>query len=348
MAPTDGRGAILFRDAGSEAMIGRRGACAVMAALLLAAAAPGGSRVGSAPKILDGLVPAWVAGFARTGPAMTIAVQPPYGPPQGKLDPALQAFLDGRRDFAFLTRDIAEADLAAFRRAHHGEPVIVPVAGGAWHGFGYVDPVVVIVNAANPLRALSFRQLDALLSETRWRGGAAPADWRDLGVPGWRGKAIHLVGGDGWSGEESARALTVRRRVLSVGGRVGRWRAMPGSGGEDQAVARVAADPQAIGFTGFGHLSAGVRTVAIGGDAGLPVAPTRAAIASGAYPLARTVDLVMARDARGCLDPTVARFAGWLVGPAGQAVIRRQAVFLPLNQRQLHDARVTLRAPCRP
>ncbi len=328
-------------------MIGKRAICAVTAALLLAAATPGESRTGSAPKILDALVPAWLAGFARTAPVTTIAVPPPFGPPQGRLDPALQAFLDGRRDFAFLTRDMAEADLAAFRRAHHGEPVVLPVAGGAWHRFGYVDPVVVIVNAANPLRALSFRQLDALLSETRWRGGAAPADWGDLGATGWCGKAIHVVGGNGWSGEESARALTIRRRVLSVGGQVGRWRIFPGSGGEDDVVARVAADTQAIGFTGFGHLSAGVHTVAIGADGGLPVAPTRISIASGAYPLARTVDLVMARDARGCLDPAVARFAAWLVGPAGQVVIRRQAAFLPLNARQLHDAHRILGAPCR-
>lgn len=328
-------------------MIGRRGICAIAAALLLTAAAPGESRSGSAPKILDTLVPAWLAGFARAEPTTTIAVPPPYGPPQGRLDPGLQAFLDGQRDFAFLTRDIGETDLAAFRRAHRGAPVVLAVAGGAWHRFGYVDPVVVVVNAANPLRALSFRQLDALLSETRWRGGAAATDWDDLGVAAWRGKAIHVVGGDGWSGEESARALTVRRRVLSVGGKVGRWRMAPGSGGEDEVVARVAADAQAIGFTGFGHLSAGVRTVAIDAGAG-PVAPTRVAIASGAYPLARTVDLVMARDARGCLDPAVAHFAAWLVGPAGQAEVRREAVFLPLNARQLHDARRILRAPCRP
>jgi phosphate transport system substrate-binding protein len=347
MAPRDGGGAIVAGNEEGGTMMGKRGICAIAAALLLAALAPGESRTGSAPKILDALVPAWLAGYARTAPATTIAVPAPYGPPQGRLDPGLQAFLDGRRDFAFLTRDIAEADLAVFRRAHHGEPVVMPVAGGAWHRFGYVDPVVVIVNAANPLRALSFRQLDALLSETRWRRGVAPADWSDLGVPGWRGKPIHVVGGDGWSGEESARALTVRRRVLSIGEQVGRWQMVPGTGGEDEVVARVAADTQAIGFTGLGHLSAGVRTVAIG-DGGKPVAPTRAAIASGAYPLARTVDLVMARDAHGCLDPAVARFAAWLVGPAGQAVLREQAVFLPLNTRQLHDARVILRAPCRP
>ncbi len=328
-------------------MIGKRGICAVAAALMLAAAAPRGSRTGSAPKILHALVPTWLAAFAHVEPATAIVVPQPYGPPQGKLDPALQAFLDGHHDFAFLTRDMAEADLAAFRRAHHGDPVVIAVAGGAWHRFGYVDPVVAIVNAANPLHTLSFRQIDALLSETRWRGGTPPIDWGDLGLPGWRGKAIHVVGGDGWAGEESARALTLRRRVLSVGGHVGRWRIVPGSGGEDEVVARVAVDVQAIGFTGFGHVSASVRTVAIGDDGGRSVAPTRSSIASGAYPLGRTVDLVMARDARGCLDPAVARFAAWLVGPAGQAVIRHQAVFLPLNARQLHDARRILRAPCR-
>jgi phosphate transport system substrate-binding protein len=329
-------------------MIGRRSVCAMAAALLLAAAAPNESRIGSAPKILDTLVPAWLAGFARSDPIAAIAVPLPFGPPQGKLDPALQAFLDGRRDFAFLTRDMAEADLAAYRRTHHGEPVVMAVAGGAWNRFGYVDPVVVVINAANPLPGLRFRQLDALLSDTRWRGGRMPRDWGDLGVVAWHGRAIHVVGGGAWSDEESARALTIRRRVLSVGGRVGRWHAVPGSGGEDEVVARVAADPLAIGFTGFGHLAPGVRTIALSADGGPLVAPTRAAITSGAYPLARSVDLVMARDAKGCLDPVVARFAAWLVGPAGQAIVRHQSVFLPLPGRQRHDARVILRAPCRP
>jgi phosphate transport system substrate-binding protein len=305
------------------------------------------TRTGSAPTILAALVQAWVAGFAASVPDVRIDVPAPYGPPQGRLDPALQAFLDGRRDFAFLTREMSEADLAAFRHARRAEPVLLPVAGGAWHRFGYVDPVVVIVNAANPIRRLSFRQLDALWSETRWRGGVAPADWRALGVGAWRGQAIHVVGGDGWSGEESARALTIRRRVLSVGRQIGRWRTVPESGGEDQVVARVAGDRLAIGFTGFGHLSPGVRAVALSIDGRTGVAPTRATIASGRYPLGRTVDLVMARDAHGCLDRAVARFAAWLVGRSGQAVVRRQGVFLPLNARQLHDARLILRAPCR-
>ena len=99
--------------------------------------------VGSAPLVLAGLATEWSAAFARRGGRVRLTR--PFGPPQGALDPNLGAFLDGRLDFAFLTREIVEADLARFRSRHRGEdPVIVPVAGGSWRRFGYVDAVVVI------------------------------------------------------------------------------------------------------------------------------------------------------------------------------------------------------------
>ncbi len=300
-------------------------------------------KYGSAPKILDQLVPAWLVAAND----QRISVPPPFGPPQGRLDPALMAFLEGRRDFAFLTRDIAEADLETYHAHHNGDPAILPVAAGAWDRFGYVDPVVFIVHRSNPLKAISFRQIDALLSQSRWRGGKALTDWRDLGLAAWRGQPVHVIGAEAWANEESARALTVRRRVLSVPGRIGQWRQFPQSGNEADVVKRVGADPLAIGFTGLGHLSADVRPLALDGGDARPVAPTRAAIASGRYPLARTVDLLIARNANGCLDATLFRFATFLIGPAGQEIVRKQGVFLPLTDRQRQRARAVLTMPCR-
>ena len=131
---------------------------------------------GSAPSILRDLAPAWVARFERINPPCRIILTRPFGPPQGSLDPALEAFLDGQADFAFLTRELAERDLATFRRGHDGaDPVIVPVAGGAWNHFGFVDAVVIIVHRANPIRRLSFKQLAAIYS--RSRGGEGAPDW---------------------------------------------------------------------------------------------------------------------------------------------------------------------------
>ena len=286
---------------------------------------------GSAPSILKTLAPAWRDGFAAMSPGLPLDLITPFGPPQGALDPGLEAFLEGRADFAFLTRDIAEADLATFRRAHRGvAPLAVPVAAGAWDRFGFVDAVAIIVNDANPVRRLSFRQLDAVFSSTRWRGAHAPADWAALGVVGWRGRAIHIVGGGAWAGEESARALTIRRRVLSVGKRRGTWRPAPASGLEADVVDRVAADPLAIGFTGMGHLTPGVRAVAVAiGDGGPAYLPTAATIARDRYPLARTVDLLLAR-AVPCA-PRLRVFARYLLSDDGQRLVAASGVFLPLG-----------------
>lgn len=295
---------------------------------------------GSATLAAAPLVAAWLDGFARSGGAASLSGPP--GPPQGKLDAELERFLEHRTDFAFLTRDIAEADLATYRRTHPGDPVVIAVANGAWNGFGLVDPVVVIVNRANPLRAITFRQLDGLLSRTRWRGGPAIARWADLGVQGWGDAPIHVKGGEAWAAEESARALTVRRRVLSLRSRRGEWRLFLGSGRETDVVADVAADPLGIGLTGLGHLAAGVRPLALAAEGGRPTPPTRAAISAGRYPLARTVDLLLPRAPDGCLNPRAQRFAAWLLSPAGQALVRRQGTFLPLTADQLRDGRQRL------
>lgn len=288
---------------------------------------------GSAPSILRDLAPAWVTGFERINPPGQIVLARPFGPPQGSLDPALEAFLDGKADFAFLTRELAERDLATFRRGHDGaDPVIVPVAGGAWNHFGFVDAVVIIVNRANPIRRLSFKQLAAIYSRNRGEEGAP--DWGDLGNR-WHGRPVHLVGGGAWTGEESARALTIRRRIFGSGSKPDEWRAAPDSGGEADVVARVGADPLAIGFTGFGHVDGNVRVVAIAEtDRGPAYRPTRGTALSGRYPLLRSVDLLMAQNPEKSFDPLLVGFMQYLIGTDGQDVVRRNGQFIPLTPKE--------------
>lgn len=292
---------------------------------------PGTGMKGSVPIIASGLVSAWVQEFVSRNPGYPVSLLTPFGPPVGALDPALESFLEGKSDFAFLTREIAERDLATFRRTHSGQdPIVIPVAGGAWDRYGYVDAVAIIVNAANPVRRLSFRQLDAIFSVTHRRGGPVTVDWAGLGVKAWRGKPVHLIGGGAWSSVESARALTIRRRVLSLPGRPGFWRTTSGTGSEADMVDRVAADPLAIGFTGMGHLKAGVRAVPIAqNDRGAAITATAETIRAATYPLARTVDLLVAPEMR--CKSTLRRFAQFILSDAGEAMIERASPFLSLS-----------------
>lgn len=292
--------------------------------------------LGSAPVVLAGLASAWENGFKEEGGKLRL--MRPFRPPQGALDPALGRFLDGQSDFALLTREIAEVDLARFRASHGGRvPVIVPVAGGAWDGFGKSDAVAVIVHRSNPLRWLTLAQLDAVFSLTRYRGGRPVRTWGDLGLTGaWRDRQVQLVGGDAWADEESARALTLRRHVMTIERRRGRWRQAPDSGGEAENVARVARNGSAISFTGMGHVTSAVRALAVAGEDDVPVFPDAWSARTGRYPLLRTIDLLVAPapDAR-----TVA-FARYLIGPKGQALITAQGEFMELSQLHLSQADV--------
>lgn len=287
-------------------------------------------RCGSVPVVLGTLAEAWRDGFAAGQAGAAVAYPQPYGPPQGRLDPQLAGFLGGDLDFALLTRDLAEADLATFRRHHGGDaPLRLPVAGGSWNRFGHVDPIAVIVHVSNPLQSLDLAQLEAVFAG----GGADVFRWDQLGVQAWRGQPIHLAGGGAWQAEESARALFLRRHVFARPADARGWRAAPDSGDESDNVQRVAADPQAIGFTGLGHLLPGTRALAIAPRPGMaPVVPDRESVASGRYPLARTVDLLLPLDAQGRIDPVMARFAAFLLSDAGQAIIAAQEAFLPLDE----------------
>jgi phosphate transport system substrate-binding protein len=246
-------------------------------------------------------------------------------------------FLAGRIDFAFLTRDLTAADVAAFHRAHGFDPLQIPVAGGSFRHFGFVDSVAVIVNANNPIKGLTLAQLDAIFSKTRHRGyPKAAATWGDVGVTEWSDTPIHVVGHGAWAGEESARASFVRQRVLDFGGRRGEWRDFgPRDGGDEIVSESVAADPHAIGFNGMGHLVPGTRTVALATEAGAPFyEASYESVARADFPLSRVFYLVVAKRPERPLAPALDAFARFLLSREGQGIVLEQGVFLPLRASQ--------------
>lgn len=288
----------------------------------------GARLAGTAPAILPDLVTRWIGAFAVRVPIVKVDVPPPYGSPQGALNPRLDQFLRGTGDFAFLTRAMSQGDRATFGAAHGYEPVVIPVAGGSFAHFGFVDPVVIVVNEANPVERLDTAQLRRLLG-AGVPESERPLSWADLGVAEWPGRTVTIAGGAGWGGEASARGLVIRERLL--GGESLRSDLGPESGTEADVPARVASDPHAIGFTGLGHLVPGSRPLPIRNAAGEFVAPTLDNVAGARYPLARTVDLVLATPSGQPLEPAMAEFVRFLLSRDGQAIVRDQGVFLPLR-----------------
>ncbi|MDE2340414.1 MAG: substrate-binding domain-containing protein [Alphaproteobacteria bacterium] len=300
----------------------------------------------STTKILAGLTKAWKDDFNHLHDRLRVVVAPDPAPPLGKRNPGLEHFLEGQGDIAFLSREISEADLATFRDHHRGAaPIILPVANGAWNSFGKLDAVVIVVNPANPVRQLSLRQIDAIFSSSLLRGGRAAHHWGDVGVRAWQNRPIHIAGGDAWSGEESARALTLRRHVMSYRGLHGRWISAAGTGNDASVGMRVAADPLAIGFTGFGHVSPAMRVVPVSVQ-GQSVLPNKASIMLGRYPLARTIDMLFYRPKGACTSPSILNVAHFLLGRRAQRLIAKSSTFLPLGHAQIGKARAFLERLC--
>jgi phosphate transport system substrate-binding protein len=304
---------------------------------------------GTAPAIVVDVLGGWLRAFGEHEPDVQVEVAPPYLPPQGALNPRLREFLDGHLDFAFLTREMAAADVRAFRRTHGFEPLLVPVAGGSFRHFGFVDAVAVVVHESNPLRGLTLAQLDAIFSDSRHRGGArAIATWDELGVKEWAGHPVRVVGNGAWAQEESARATFFRERVMDGQGRRGQWRANGSAPDEGDAIVvdAVAADRFAIGFTGMGHLASGVHAIAIGPGKGVPLLePSHDNVASAAYPLSRVFYLAVARRPGQLLPAPLDAFVRFLLSSEGQRIVLSHGVFLPLRESQAANARRMLPAP---
>jgi phosphate transport system substrate-binding protein len=317
----------------------------------LPAYCPSGARgrlEGVAPPIVAELAGLWLRALREREPGIEVDVPPPYLPPQGELNPRLRAFIDGRLDFAFVTREMAASDVAAFRRAHGFDPLQVPVSGGSYRHFGFVDAVAVIVHATNPLRAISLGELDAIFSRTRHRGAPrAVVTWDDLGVREWTGRTVHVVGTGAWEGEESARATFFRERVMDGAGKRGEWRADAGppDAGDGIVTETVAADPLAIGITAMGHLAPGVRPLAIAPRTGAqPIEPSYENVARATYPLSRVFYLVLAHKPGEALSPPLDALVRFLLSRDGQQAVLAHGVFLPLRATQADAARRMLPA----
>ncbi|MBL8269336.1 PstS family phosphate ABC transporter substrate-binding protein [Steroidobacter sp.] len=309
-----------------------------------------GERSGSVPAIMPDLAVRWTLAFRTQQRGAQFSMPPPYAGPQGRLSPTLQEFLDGERQFAFMTRELTSVDRASFRRAHGGrDPITIPVAMGSFRHFGFVDTMVFVVHQDNPITGLTFAQLDGIYSADRLRGHAPVRTWGDLGLtnPQWKDRPVVALGGGRRGVEDSAKAVVVRQRILSTQAREGVWNdRLPVMGdGDDNVPSWVAKSPGAIGITVLSQMKPGVKAIALAADeSGAFVVPTMSNVYEGRYPLLRSVDLLLAPAANGAADPVLSEWARFMLSSEGQGVVLEQGVFLPLRGEFLKQARARLAA----
>lgn len=283
--------------------------------------------------VLPRLVQLWVDAFRKYYPDVHIVVAPPYAGSLGAVELA-----KGNLDLVFVSRELRPDDITGFKAKFGYEPLSVPISGGSYRHYGFLDTVAFFVNKENPLEGLGFDQLDAILSTTRHRGGQAITRWGQLGLTGdWADKPIHVYGIKPWNGFEEF----VRQRVLSAAGKRGEWRdditfdkvVFPLAG-------RVAADRYGLGYSGVAYLDSPVKVLPLRETASGPlIPPTYENVALATYPLSRVLFLNTNRVPGEPLPPALREFLRFILSREGQQQVLNQALYLPLRANQVASSR---------
>jgi phosphate transport system substrate-binding protein len=288
---------------------------------------------GAASDVLPDMAQRLFAGFVKYYPNVHFAVSPPYAGSLGAKE-----LIKGNIDFVFVSRELKPDDIAEFKANFGYPPLSVPISGGSYRHFGFLDSVVFFVNKQNPIEHISFDQLDAIYSSTHFRGGTPIITWGQLGVTGeWADKPIHAYGIQPWNGFEEF----VRQRVLGVDARRGEWR--DGIRYEKLVfpVARHAEqDRYAIGYSGSAYVDAAVKVLALSEHSHAPYySASYENVARAAYPLSRLIYFNVNRAPGQPLNPVLAEFLRFVLSREGQQIVREQAIYLPLRAFQAVAAR---------
>jgi phosphate transport system substrate-binding protein len=286
--------------------------------------------------VLPGQVKLWVAAFEQHYPGVKIDIVAPYAGSLGAKELVKQNL-----DFVFVSRELRPDDVKEFHAKFGYDPLSVPVSGGSYRHYGFLDAVGFVVNRDNPLDKISYAELDAILSATRVRGGPAITTWGQLGLTGeWADKPIHVYAIKPWNGFEEF----IRQRVLSLPGQRGEWRTDLNFAEVVFPIAgSVAKDRYALGYTGMAYVDAPVKTLAVGTSAEGPFyPPSYAAVATASYPLSRLIYFNVNKAPGKPLPPAIEEFLKFVLSRQGQALVLREGVFVPLRGFQTTTARAML------
>jgi len=86
--------------------------------------------------VLAKLVGLWIGAFNRRYPDVAIDLTPPFAGSLGAKE-----LVDGKLDMAFVSRELKPDDITDFKAKFGYDPLSVPVSGGAYRHFGFLDAV---------------------------------------------------------------------------------------------------------------------------------------------------------------------------------------------------------------
>jgi phosphate transport system substrate-binding protein len=266
------------------------------------------SSVGS--DTLANLMTLWSEEFKRNYPNVNIQVQ------AAGSSTAPPALTEGTSNMGPMSRAMKDGEIAAFEKKYGYKPTEIKVA---------LDALAVYVNKDNPIKGLSLAQVDAIFSSTRKCGYPKPIRrWGDVGMTdSWASKPIQLYGRNSVSGTYGY----FKSKALCKGDFANSVNEQPGSA---SVVQSVTGQLNAIGYSGIGYKTSGVRAVALAKKEGEPfIEASDENVLNGSFPLARYLYVYINKAPNQELDPMVREFMKLILSKQGQEVVVKDG-YVPL------------------
>jgi phosphate transport system substrate-binding protein len=281
---------------------------------------------------IEALVKEWEKGFLNFNPGVKFENHL-YGTAS-----AIGALYTGVGDMALMGREIWPFEITAFREVKGYAPLGIDVVTGSYKTRNRGYAIVVFVHKDNPIKGLTMRQLDAIYSVDRNRGGANVATWGDLGLKGeWADKPVHRYGFS-----LSRGFADYLEEAVFQGGH--RWNPdihdfadLPGSlggatDGGQRALDAMASDKYGVAFSGALYGNADVRPVPVAMEEGGEfVMPSEATVMDHSYPLTRIITMFVDRPPGQPMSPQLREFLRYILShDAQEAVLRTGGGYLPI------------------
>ncbi len=265
------------------------------------------SSVGS--DTLNNLMTLWAEDFNKYYPNVNIQIQ---GAGSSTAPPALT---EGTANFGPMSRLMKDQEVQAFEKKYGYKPTAIGVA---------IDALAVFANKDNPIKGLTLAQVDSMFSATRKCGGGNATRWGDVGMTGeWAAKPIQLYGRNSVSGTYGY----FKDNALCKGDYKTTVAEQPGSA---SVVQSVAGGLNAVGYSGIGYKTSGVKAVPLAKDAKSPFEEANEENAlSGKYPLARVLYVYVNKAPNKPLGPMEAEFLKMVLSKQGQGTVVKDG-YIPL------------------
>lgn len=255
---------------------------------------------------LNNLMTLWAEGFKKAYPNVNIQIE---GKGSSTAPPAL---IEGTAQIGPMSRPMKAEEIDAFEKKFGYKPTEVKVA---------IDALAVFAHKDNPIKGLTMKQVDSIFSSTRKIGGGDITTWDQAGLDAWKGRSVSLFGRNSASGTYGF----FQENALGKGDYKSTVKEQPGS---SAVVQGVGGDLYAIGYSGIGYKTSGVRAVPLASeDGGEFFEAEYQNCLSGDYPLSRFLILYVNKKPGEALDKLTLEFLKYVLTKEGQQVVEKDGYF---------------------